>query len=168
MVAPRDSRFFLKDYVKRLEIGDASDTRKKDVEIRRKELFEYSKKFLKDFLSKEMAKLLYDGPCGILIGDILDKLEAEGNDLIKEIAKLVVAKPYEGSNESSTATAKGKKTSSSKDENDHKEGEEAEKSHYIEDPISHFLIKQIFKKDQERAKKSLTSKQKYKINIICF
>ena len=74
LITPRDSKFFLKDYVKRLEVGDSTDTSKKDSEVRRKELFEYSKAHLKTFLSKEMPDLLYNGAGGILIPLIIEKL----------------------------------------------------------------------------------------------
>jgi pumilio family protein 6 len=74
LIAPRDSKFFLKDYVKRLEVGDASETSKKDPEIRRKELFEYSKTHLKTILNKEMSNMLYNGASGILIPFILEKI----------------------------------------------------------------------------------------------
>ena len=74
LIAPRDSRFFLKDYVKRLEIGDSSETSKKDPEIRRKELLDYSKPHLKAYLKKEITSLLFNGAGGILVPIILDQL----------------------------------------------------------------------------------------------
>ncbi len=67
MIAPRDSRFFIKDYVKRLETGDQSETKKKDPEIRKKELLDYSKPFIKEFLNKEIESVLFNGAAGILI-----------------------------------------------------------------------------------------------------
>ena len=74
LVAPRDSRFFLKDYVKRLGTGDETDTSKKDPEIRRKELLTHIMDSLKEYVSKEIASLLYNGAGGILVPDILDHL----------------------------------------------------------------------------------------------
>ncbi len=74
LIAPRDSRFFLKDYVKRLELGDSSETSKKDPEIRRKELLDYSKPHLKAFLIKDIGNLLFNGAGGILVPIILDQL----------------------------------------------------------------------------------------------
>ena len=74
LIAPRDTKFFLKDYTKRLEVGDASETTKKDAELKRKELFDYSKTFLKDFLNKEINNVFYNGASGILIPPILEKL----------------------------------------------------------------------------------------------
>lgn len=74
IVAPRDSRFFLKDYVKQIEKGDESETSKKDPEIRRAELFNYSKPFLKEFILKDISSLLYNGGSGILVPVILSKL----------------------------------------------------------------------------------------------
>ena len=56
LVAPRDTRFFIKDYNKRLESGDSSETKKKEPEIRKKELLGYAKPFLKDFLNKEIGR----------------------------------------------------------------------------------------------------------------
>ena len=74
LVAPRDSRFFLKDYVKRLGTGDETETSKKDPEIRRKELLTHIMDSLKEYVSKEIASLLYNGAGGILVPDILDHL----------------------------------------------------------------------------------------------
>ena len=74
LIAPRDSRFFIKDYVKRLEVGDSSETKKKDPELRKKELLDYSKPFIIEFLNKEMASLLHNGASGILIPVILNHL----------------------------------------------------------------------------------------------
>jgi pumilio family protein 6 len=74
LIAPRDSRFFLKDFVKRLEIGDNSETSKKDPEIKRKELFDYSKTHLKAYIKKEITALLFNGAGGILVPIILDQL----------------------------------------------------------------------------------------------
>lgn len=74
LIVPRDSRFFIKDYVKRLETGDASETSKKDPEIRKKELLEYSKPHLKQYLKKEISTLIFNGACGILVPLMLDKL----------------------------------------------------------------------------------------------
>ena len=65
LLAPRDTRFFIKDYVKQLEEGDKTETSKKDPEIRRKELFEYSKPFLKNMISQEVESLLYNGAIGV-------------------------------------------------------------------------------------------------------
>jgi len=74
LIAPRDTKFFLKDYTKRLEVGDASETTKKDAELKRKELFDYSKTFFKEFLNKEINNVFYNGASGILIPSILEKL----------------------------------------------------------------------------------------------
>lgn len=74
LVAPRDSRFFLKDYVKRLEKGDQSETSKKNPEKRQAELFDYSKPFLVEFISKEISSWLYDGGAGILVPFIIQKI----------------------------------------------------------------------------------------------
>ena len=74
LISSRDSQFFIKDYVKRLENGDNSETSKKDPELRRKELLDYSKTHLKAFLKKDIANLLYNGAGGILVPIILDQL----------------------------------------------------------------------------------------------
>lgn len=95
IVAPRDSRFFLKDYVKRLEKGDSSETRKKDPEKRQAEIFDYSKPFLIEFVAKEMHQLLYNGGVGILIPFILQKLGKEAKDLIQKCADIILEKSYE-------------------------------------------------------------------------
>jgi hypothetical protein len=73
-VAPRDTKFFIKDYLKRLEKGDNTETSKKDPEKRRQELVDHIKPYLKDFLNKEIANLISNGSAGILIPSILDKL----------------------------------------------------------------------------------------------
>lgn len=73
LVAPRDSRFFIKDYVKKIEKGDSSETSKKDPEKRRAELFDYAKPFFKEFINKELPNLLYNGEIGILLPSILEK-----------------------------------------------------------------------------------------------
>lgn len=72
--APRDPRFFLKDYSKRLEKGDQSETSKKDPEKRRAELFEHSKPYFLEHISKEIKNWLYDGTSGILMPVILQKI----------------------------------------------------------------------------------------------
>lgn len=81
LVTPRDPRFFLKDYSKRLEKGDQSETSKKDPEKRRAELFEYSKPFLLEYISKEINNWLYNGGAGILIPLILHKM---GSNFVKK------------------------------------------------------------------------------------
>lgn len=74
LVTPRDPRFFLKDYVKRLETGDQSETSKKDPEKRRAELFEHSKSYLLEFISKDINSWLYNGGSGILVPLVLQKM----------------------------------------------------------------------------------------------
>lgn len=74
LVTPRDPRFFLKDYVKRLETGDQSETSKKDPEKRRAELFEHSKSYLLEFISKDVNTWLYNGGSGILVPLVLQKM----------------------------------------------------------------------------------------------
>lgn len=74
MLTPRDTRFFLKALVQRLEAGDATSTSKKDDDVRKRELFAHAKAPLKDFLNKEMRELLYNGATGILVPIIIDKL----------------------------------------------------------------------------------------------
>ena len=126
LVSPRDSKFFIKDYVKRLEAGDNSETVKKQADVKRKELFDYSKTHLKDYINKEINSLLYNGAGGILIPFILEKLEKEGDEIIKKIANIVLEKEYEQSEAAD------------------------QKQHCIEDSTCHFIIKQILKKDSER------------------
>jgi pumilio family protein 6 len=134
LVTPRDSKFFIKDYVKRLEAGDGSETIKKDAELKRKELFEYSKAHLKDYINKEINNLLYNGASGILIPFILEKLEKDGDEIIKKIANIVLEKEYEQSESAD------------------------QKQHCIEDSTAHFILKQLLKKDTEREKNGLQSK----------
>lgn len=74
LFAPRDTRFFIKDYVKRLEAGDSKETSKKDPEKRIQELIDYSKKYVKDQISKELSSFFYNGPTGILMPVVLNKL----------------------------------------------------------------------------------------------
>lgn len=74
LIKPRDSRFYIKDYVKRLEQGDSTETSKKDPEKRKAELFEYSKPFIMEFFKKEIQNLLYNGASGILVPFFIEKL----------------------------------------------------------------------------------------------
>lgn len=74
LIAPRDSRFFIKEYVKRLEKGDLSESSKKDPEKRRAELFEYSKPAILEYLKKNSDTILLNGPFGILVPIFLNKL----------------------------------------------------------------------------------------------
>ena len=90
LVVARNTRFFLKDYLKRLEKGDGSETSKKDPEKRRDELFEYSSPFLIEYIRKELKNLLYNGAVGILVPSILEKLGPKANDLIQSIADLIL------------------------------------------------------------------------------
>lgn len=74
LIAPRDSRFFIKDYVKRLEQGDSSETSKKDPEKRRAELFDHSKSAILSYLKNKKDTILFNGSFGILIPLFLEKL----------------------------------------------------------------------------------------------
>lgn len=141
LVVARDTRFFLKDYSKRLEKGDASETSKKDPEKRRAELFDYSSPFLVDYIRKELKSLLYNGAVGILVPSILQRLGAKANELIQAIANLILESPYEPE-KPATATVK---------------------LHLIEDATSHFVIRKILQinKDAKQDEKSLS------ISIIC-
>jgi hypothetical protein len=139
LILPRDTKFFLKDYTKRLEVGDSTETSKKNAEIKRKELFDYSKPFLNEFLNKEIANLVYNGAAGILIPPIIEKLESQADGLIQKIADLFLQNRYEIADSLKNA--------------------EEKKQHIIEDSTSHFVIKQILKLDLEREKKSLLSKR---------
>ena len=107
LVAPRDTRFFLKDYNKKLENGDASETKKKAPELRKKELLDYAKPFLKEFLNKEIGSLLFNGAGGVLIPVVLKELAADGDSLIESIADRLLKTRYEvkeeGSKENSGA-----------------------------------------------------------------
>lgn len=144
LVAPRDTRFFIKDYVKGLETGDQSDTKKKDPELRKKELLDYTKPVLKEFLNKEIASLLFNGAGGVLIPVALKELGADGNDMITSIAGCLLAERFEVPEEEI------KKTESV-------EGADAKKVHPIEDATVHYICKQIFSGDAEREKSSLNS-----------
>jgi len=137
-VAPRDTRFFIKDYTKRLENGDASETKKKDPELRKKELLDYAKPFLKDFLNKEIANLLFNGAGGVLIPVVLKELGSDGNDIIKKIADQLLKTRYEITEEKNT--------------------DADAKSHPIEDATVHYICKQVLSGDAERQKNCLKSR----------
>jgi pumilio homology domain family member 6 len=132
LLAPRDTRFFLKDLIKRLEVGDKTDTSKKNPELRKRELFDYAKPFLKEFLNKEIESLLSNGASGILVPIIVSHLGIEGDDLIKSIADCLLKKKYD-------------------------EIKEGESEHCIVNATTHFIIKQLLAKDQERREKSSLS-----------
>ena len=74
LLAPRDSRFFIKDYIKRLQQGDSSEMSKKDQEKRHIELVQYSIKHLSEYLDKNLTKMLFNGASGILIPQILNHM----------------------------------------------------------------------------------------------
>ena len=71
LIAPRDKRFFIADYIKLIESGDNSETSKKEPEKRQQELKEYSIKFFHDYVVKNLTKVLTDGAIGILLPDII-------------------------------------------------------------------------------------------------
>ncbi len=133
ILAPRDTRFFLKDYTKRLETGDDKETSKKDPEIRRKELVAYSKSHLKTYITKELSNLLSNGASGILLPEILEKLEQEADDIVRKLADILLDKPFEPSNEQ-------------------RKDAEDKNQHLIEEATSHFVIKKIIEQDAERTK----------------
>jgi len=140
-VAPRDTRFFIKDYTKRLENGDASETRKKDPELRKKELLDYAKPFLRDFLNKEIASLLFNGAGGVLIPVVLKELGSDGDAIITSIADQLLKTRYEVTEETTAAADKV-----------------AAKSHPIEDATVHYICKQVFTGEADRLKNSLKSR----------
>jgi len=139
LIAPRDTRFFIKDYVKRLETGDGSETKKKDPEIRKKELLDYSKPFLKEFLNKEISSLIFNGAGGVLIPVALKVLEKDSDPLVEAIANVLLEKRFEPSQEMPK---------------DKKETVQVEKPHAIEDATVHYICKQILSGDAEREKNS--------------
>jgi pumilio family protein 6 len=128
LVAPRDSKFFLKDYVKRLEKGDNTETSKKDPEKRREELLDHVKPFFKNFINKEIQNLLYNGPVSILVPFVLEKLGKDGDEIIQKIAEILLEKEYE-------PTEKNSKAENGAAEN--------AKLHPIEDATVHFVTKKI-------------------------
>lgn len=142
LIAPRDTRFFIKDYVKRLETGDDSETKKKEPEIRKKELLDYSKPFLKEFLNKEISSLLFSGAGGILVPVALKVLEKDGDSIIEGIANVLLETEFEPPQDLPK---------------DKKDNVPAEKPHAIEDATSHYICKQIFTVDVDREKNSLKS-----------
>jgi hypothetical protein len=155
LVAPRDSRFFIKDYVKRLEVGDKTDTSKKDPEIRRKELFEYSKLHLKTYLNKEMTNMMYNGAGGILLPLVVDKLGKDADELINTIADVLLATPYELIETlKASAAAKDAKVN---DNNGDKPKTEV-KQHFIEDATCHYVLKKIAEEDVKREASGYLSK----------
>lgn len=144
LVAPRDTRFFIKDYVKGLETGDQSETKKKDPELRKKELLDYTKPILKEFLNKEIASLLFNGAGGVLIPVVLKELGADGNDMITSIAGCLLAERFEVPEEEIKKAEPA-------------EGADEKKVHPIEDATVHYICKQIFSGDAEREKNSFNS-----------
>jgi hypothetical protein len=137
LVVARDSRFFIKDYVKRLQLGDSTETSKKDPEKRRAELFDYSRPFFKEFLNKELKSLLSNGNAGILVPPILDKLGKEANELMKKIADLLLEQMY-----TPPGDEEDKKKSSSGEASSQQNA--AKKPHLIEDATTHYIIKKLF------------------------
>ncbi|RNA26403.1 pumilio domain-containing KIAA0020-like protein [Brachionus plicatilis] len=95
LIAPRDSRFYIKDYVNRLEQGDSSETSKKDPEKRRAELFDFIKPAILAYLKKKKDTILYNGSFGILVPIFLEKLGNEGDDLIRCLADTILQEAYE-------------------------------------------------------------------------
>jgi len=88
---------------------------------------------LKGHLNKEIANLLCNGASGILIPIIIDKLNAESDDLVKTVADLLLRERYEP-------------------DTFQMETEKPAKTHYIENATTHFILKQILTKDAEREK----------------
>ena len=129
LVAPRDTKFFIKDYVKRLEKGDNTETSKKDPEKRRQELVDHIKPYLKEFLNKEIATLVFNGAAGILVPSILDKLGNDGDEIIRKIANVLLKDMYAPGEEQA-------------------EKEEVKASvHPIEDATVHYVLKKILEKE---------------------
>lgn len=134
LVVARDSRFFIKDYIKRLEQGDSTDTSKKDPEKRRAELFDYTKPFLREFLLKETRSALTNGNIGILLPLILDKLGEQANDVMLKIADILLEKPYEPPTDG--------QNNATDDQN----------LHLIEKKATHFIIKKLAHVHENAAK----------------
>lgn len=141
LVAARDTKFFIKDYVKKLEKGDNTDTSKKDPEKRREELLEFAKPYFKEFLNKEILTLLPKGSGGIIVPLILEKLGKEGDEIVKKIAAFLLEKPYEPSSDDKTI-------------------------HPIEESTIHFVIKKILEKEKNSLSKNTIKWGESQDNVI--
>lgn len=112
-----------------------SETKKKEPELRKKELLDYSKPFLKEFLNKEIVSLLFNGAGGVLIPVVLKELDTDGDVIIGGIADCLLKTRFESTD-------------------DKKEGS---KTHAIEDPTVHYICKQVFSMESAREKSNAKS-----------
>jgi pumilio family protein 6 len=127
LIAPRDSRFFIKTYVSKLEYGDQSETSKKSPEIRRNELCSYSIKFVYEYVSKNLESLLKNGAAGILIPEIIQKLDQKLLDeILNKLIEILLTHAYEKN-----------------------------KEHLIENATTHYIIKHIITNDKSSSKNNL-------------
>jgi pumilio family protein 6 len=140
LIAPRDTRFFYKDYNKRLEGGDASETSKKEKKIRYEELLQYSIKYLAEYLNKNLEKCLRNGPVSVLVPLIINKLE-NSDETFSKLANLLLTSPY-------AAVDKAKEGETKKEDLN---------EHLIENSVSHLALKHVFINDKEFEAKKLTS-----------
>jgi pumilio family protein 6 len=123
LIAPRDTRFFIKTYVKQLEYGDQSETSKKSPDIRRNELCSYSIKFVYDYIHKNLNELLRNGATGILIPEIILKLDDKlCDEILIKLAGLLLNQAYEKN-----------------------------KEHLIENATAHYIIKHIIVNDKSHS-----------------
>ena len=152
LIAPRDKRFFYKDYNKRLEGGDASETSKKEKKIRYDELIQYSIKYLAEYLNKNLEKCLRNGPISVLVPLIINKLE-NSDETFSKLANLLLSTPYA----KSESTGDKKKKEEEKGE---EKKEESSNEHLIENSVSHLALKHVFINDKDFEVKNLTSKKK--------
>ncbi len=149
LIAPRDTRFFLKDYNKRLEGGDSSETSKKDKKTRYNELLQYSMKFLEEYLSKNLSKCLLNGPLSVLVPLIINKLESP-DEIFSKLANLLLSKPYEKCVE--------KKIIKKEEKEEEKEKKvEENNEHLIENSVSHLALKHVFINEKDVESRSLKS-----------
>lgn len=142
LVAPRDTKFFIKDYIKRLEAGDGNENSKKPQAVRSSELLEHSLSYLNEYLSKNLTNVLLNNPAiGVIMPLVISKLN-NPSDVLNKLSQLLLAEPYE------------EKPSGGG-------GGDEDAQHLVENQKSHLILKHIFQNEKFVEEKKLKSKTSF-------
>lgn len=128
LMAPRDRRFFIKDYIKTLEKGDTTTTSKKEPEKRHLELREYSIKYFHNYLLKNIDNLITNGSVGIIVPQILLNENNDSKEILDKLAEFLLSSEYNG------------------------------QEHIVENATAHFVLKHIVTDDVKRFENGVKSK----------
>ena len=108
---------------------------------------------MSEYLDKNLLNCLTNGPIGVLVPLIINKLE-NPSEIFSKLANLLLSNPY-------MAVTMKKETVDDKKEPTEKKEENNE--HLIENSVSHLTLKHIFNDEKHVESRNLTSKTNFKI-----